>query len=232
MTTHVQQPNWVADSRPSLRLWFALLILPVLAVMAFAIFRPIQVLPRIALAPGYSFTDQDGARVTSEDMRGSLTLYTFSYSRCAADCADPSRYLASIQDDLTQLDTGGIPVRFVTISFDPEVDTPAVLTDYARRLGADPAQWRFITGDPDQLKNVIGNGFRAYYNREADGTYTFDNNFALVDGWGILRATYRGAPDPAIVRRDIGLILTEAANSTGVNRFAYEAAHLFLCYPR
>lgn len=232
MTTHVQQPNWVADTRPSLRLWFALLILPVAAVMAFVIFRPIQVLPRIALAPGYSFTDQDGARVTSEDMRGSLTLYTFSYSRCQADCADPSRYFASIQDDVAQLDTGGIPVRFVTISFDPAVDTPAVLTEYARRLEADPGQWRFITGDPDQLKNVIGNGFRVYYNREADGTYTFDNSFALVDGWGILRATYRGAPDPAIVQRDIGLILTEAANSTGVNRFAYEAAHLFLCYPR
>jgi protein SCO1/2 len=232
MTTEVQQPTWAADTRPSLRLWLALLSIPVLAVMAFAIFRPIQVLPRIALAPGYAFTDQDGERVTSEDMRGGLTLYTFSYSRCDADCADPSRFFQNIQPQIAQLDTGDIPVQFVTISFDPEADTPVALSEYARRLGADPERWRFVTGDADQLKNVIGNGFRVYYHREADGSYTFDSAYALVDGWGILRATYKGAPDPAILQRDIGLILTEARNSTGVNRFAYEAAHLFLCYPR
>ncbi len=232
MTTDIHQPTWVADSRPSLRLWLLLLLIPIVAVMAFVIFRPIQVLPRIALAPGYSFTDQDGNRLTSEDMRGGLTLYTFSYSRCEAPCPDPSRFFQGLQDDLAQIDTDGVPIKLVTISFDPAYDTPAVLTDYARRLDADPATWRFVTGDPDQLKNVIGNGFRVYYNPDADGQYTFDNTFALVDGWGILRATYRGIPDPDIIRRDIGLIVTETRNSTGVNRYAYEAAHLFLCYPR
>ena len=232
MTTNTHQPTWVADSRPPRRLWLALLLIPFVAVMAFAIFRPIQVLPRISLAPGYSFIDQDGNRLTSEDMRGGLTLYTFSYSRCEAPCPDPSRDLQRIQDDLALMETDGVPIQLVTISFDPDHDTPAVLNDYARRLDADPATWRFVTGDADQLKNVIGNGFRVYYNADENGQFVFDNAFALVDGWGILRATYRGVPDPEIIRRDIGLILKETRNSTGVNRYAYEAAHLFLCYPR
>ena len=55
----------------------------------------------------------------------------------------------------------------------------------------------------------------------------------LVDHLGIMRAEYRtGALDPALLARDVNLLLEEAANSQGVVRLGYEAAHLFLCYPR
>jgi protein SCO1/2 len=55
----------------------------------------------------------------------------------------------------------------------------------------------------------------------------------LVDGSGIIRAEYRTAtPDMAIIERDINLLLEEAENIDGPSRYAYEAAHLFLCYPR
>ncbi|HXF61007.1 MAG TPA: hypothetical protein VNK95_05280, partial [Caldilineaceae bacterium] len=94
-------------------------------------------------------------------------------------------------------------------------------------------RWRFITGKPEQLKTVIGGGFGVYYNRNDDGSYTFDPVFVLVDGWGIQRAVYRTpTPDPAILARDVGLLVREAQNSRGINRYAYEAAHLFLCYPK
>ena len=60
-----------------------------------------------------------------------------------------------------------------------------------------------------------------------------DPVFALVDGWGVLRAVYRTAtPDVEILKRDLRLVVQEVQNSTGVNRYAYEAAHLFLCYPK
>lgn len=236
MTTNVQQPVWVADARPPSRLWLALLALPLvliaLGAVAFAVFQPIQVLPRIALAPGYSLVDQDGRRLTSEDMRGRLVIYNFTYTGCGEGCPQTSAVMQQLQAALADVDTDDIPVQFVTISFDPEVDTPAQLRAYADALGADTARWSFATGDPTLLKYVIGGGFRTYYNREDNGSFTFDPVFALVDGWGILRATYRTAsPDPAILRRDLGLIVQEARNRDGVNRYAYEAAHLFMCYP-
>ena len=52
-----------------------------LGVMAFTIFEPIQVLPRIRLAPGFAMTDQAGDRLTSEDLRGEIVLYSFAYTR-------------------------------------------------------------------------------------------------------------------------------------------------------
>jgi len=55
----------------------------------------------------------------------------------------------------------------------------------------------------------------------------------LVDGLGIMRAEYRtGAPAPELIARDVNLLVKEAANSDGIARLGYEAAHLFLCYPR
>ena len=237
MTTNVHQPAWVADVRPSIRLWYVLLALPILAVMAFAIFQPIQVLPRISLAPGYSFIDQTGARFTNEDLRGKLVIYSFTATRCEAPCVQTTPYFQTLQAQLAEADTQGLPLEFVTISVDPKHDTPAVLADFAGSFQADPDRWHFITGEPTQLKNVIGGGFSTYFHSPSDAQgsadVAVDPVFALVDGWGILRAVYRTAtPDPAILRRDLGLVASEVTNSQGVNRYAYEAAHLFLCYPR
>ena len=69
--------------------------------------------------------------------------------------------------------------------------------------------------------------------QQEDGTFKFDPAFILVDGWGIMRAEYRtAAPEVDLIMRDIDLVTTEARNSTGAARYAYEAAHLFVCYPR
>ncbi|MCC9077716.1 SCO family protein [Litorilinea aerophila] len=214
-------------------LWASLLALPILGLLAFVIFQPIQVLPRIALAPGYAFVDQNGQRLTSEDLRGRLALYTFTYTGCLAPCPDPGVALARLQQELADLDTGSLPLSFVTISFDPDRDDPAALRRYGAQLGMDPARWHGVTGQEPFLKQVIGGGFGVYYQRQDDGSFQFDPTFVLVDGWGIIRARYRTAtPDVERLRRDIGLVVREVENSRGIQRYAYEAAHLFLCYPK
>ena len=70
-----------------------------------------------------------------------------------------------------------------------------------------------------------------YYGPSDDGGFDYDPAMMLVDGWGILRAEYR-TPTPKLetVVRDVRLLIDEAENSEGVARYAYEAAHLFLCY--
>jgi protein SCO1/2 len=141
--------------------------------------------------------------------------------------------MKELQQELAELDTGGVPVELVTISFDPARDTPARLQAYAAELGADTSNWHFVTGEAARLKSIIGGGFGTFYAAREDGTFEFYPTFALVDGWGILRAKYRtAAPDPAIVKRDIKLVVEELNNSDGASRYAYEAAHLFLCYPK
>ncbi len=218
------------------RWWHVLLLalaLMALGLVLFVTLQPVQVLPRMTLAPGYALIDQDGNQITSEDVRGKLTLYNFTYAGCSApECPETGASMAALQEQIKGIDTQGIPVRLITISFDPAHDTPQVLKEWAQSNGADPAVWKVATGDPTRLKNIIGAGFSTYYGEDGAGGWEFDPAFVLVDGNGIIRTKYRSAtPDPAVFERDLGLVVKEVANSTGASKLAYDAAHLFLCYP-
>ncbi len=206
----------------------------VLAALAFKVFQPVQVVPRIRLAPGFSLRDQDGQRLTNEDLRGQFVIYNFTYTRCPEPCGNLNQTMQEIQSRLDELELGGVSTSFVTISFDPDYDTPEVLRTFADSLGADTTQWKFATtSDQTILKAIIGGGFEAYYNQKDDGTFAFDPKFVLVDGWGIVRGEYRyqtQVPDTERILRHIGVLAEEVQNSQGAASLAYEAAHYFLCY--
>ena len=213
---------------------YGFLGLLVLSAIAFKVFQPVQVVPRIRLSPGFSLTTQEGNRLTNEDLRGQFVLYNFIYTGCPEPCNNLNSTMQEIQTRLDEVDLGGIPVKFVTISFDPENDTPEKLAAYAANQAADPDQWFFATtDDPVLLKTIIGGGFEAYYQQKEDGSFTFDPKFVLVDGWGIIRGEYKYqtmTPDADRILRHMGVMAEEVRNSQGAATLAYEAAHYFLCY--
>jgi protein SCO1 len=214
--------------------WFVYIALALflVIVLAFIIFRPILVLPRITLAPGFALIDQDGNRLTNEDMRGKIVLYNITHTTCEPPCGQTSQTMKEVQGRLGEIDSGIYPIEFVTISLDPERDTPEVLRTYAESLGADLDQWHFLTGPVDRLKMVVGGGFNLYFDHKEDGRLVYDPALMLVDGVGILRAEYiTGDPGADRVLSDIEYLLDEIENSDGANKLAYEAAHLFMCYP-
>ena len=214
-------------------LFYGAIFLAAASIIAFATFRPIQVLPRITLAPGFVLTDQDGHALTNEDLRGQIVLYNFTYTRCRATCVQTSPIMRAVQNQLSDVITDGVTITLVTVSFDSEYDKPDVLRAYATELGADTAHWLFLSGDANRVKYMLGDGFNVYYAPNARGTFDFDPVFVLVDGWGIMRADYRNQlPTSDRIIRDMGLLAQEVKNSVGIGKYAYEAAHLFLCYPR
>jgi protein SCO1/2 len=211
-----------------------LIALLLLGVAAFVIFQPIKVLQRMYLAPGYVLTDQNGELLNNENMRGHFVMYNFTYSGCREpECQQLDVVMKELQDRLDEAETADTPVSLVTISFDPEHDTPDVLRAYAGELDADTGQWSFVTGDPTRLKYIIGSGFSVYYNQKEDGTWQFSPTMVLVDGWGIVRAIYNDRQRPINVDNMIEHLTglqKEVAASDGVGKLGYEAAHLFLCY--
>ena len=202
------------------------------SVFAFVTFQPIQVLPRVRLAPGFSLIDSDSQIVTSEDLRGRFVLYSFSYSSCET-CDSMDETMLEIQEGLGSADVRGLPVRLVTISVDPE-DTPATLAAYADSRGADPDIWTFASVEDDRfLADVVAGGFNTYFAPEDDGSIKLDKSFVLVDGAGIIRNEYKyqtQTSDTERILRHLGVLAEEVENSTGAASLAYEAAHLFLCY--
>ncbi|HNO93764.1 MAG TPA: SCO family protein [Anaerolineales bacterium] len=205
-----------------------------IAAFAFKVFQPIQVLPRMRLSPAYSFINQDGETVTSEDLRGQFVLYSFTYTNCPAPCYNMGETMKEVQARLNEVDLGGIPVSFVTISIDPDRDTPEALKTYGTDLGANFGEWMFVTTtNKALLKTIVGSGFETYYEDKGNGSFALDPGYVLVDGWGIIRAEYRYSTevsDADRIIRHMGVLADEVKNSKGSTKLAYEAAHLFLCY--
>lgn len=212
-------------------------VLGVLLVGAFlfAAIQPIKVLPRIRLAPGFSMVDQAGAPLTSENGRGRLTLYAFSYAGCGTECEPINTTMREVRDRVpVEVDLGGTELRLVTVSFDPARDDQETLAEAAASSGADGDVWRWATPGPSLTKTVVGSGFGVFYDAQEDGSFRFDPTFVLVDGWGVIRGQYRYQTlvnDADKLVRHIGILGDELRNSKGVVSLAYEAAHIFMCYP-
>jgi protein SCO1/2 len=162
----------------------------VISAFAFKIFQPIKVLPRMQLSPAFSLVDQDSARLTSEDLRGQFVLYTFAYTNCPEACTAINDTMKEVQSRLSEVELDGISVSFVTISMDPQRDTPEALNAYAQSINANTEQWKFATTTNETLlKTIIGSGFETYYEKKEDGSFALLSLW--VDGWGIVRAEYR-----------------------------------------
>ena len=112
-----------------------------------------KLLPRATIlepgdaVPDVSFTDQTGASRRLSDWRGKVVALTFIYTRCPIPnfCPLMDRHFAAVQRQVKAEALLDSRVHLVSISFDPEHDTPEVLAKHAARVGADPGQWSFVT---------------------------------------------------------------------------------------
>lgn len=206
--------------------------------LSFMLFRPIQVVPRLGPAPTFRLTDQLGRPVTYLDLIGRIVIFGFIATQGDETAPTATDSMRRLGEALRRRGWLGERVRLVTLTFDPEHDTPEVLRAYASAQQAEPGEWLFLTGEPDALRAVIGGGFGVYYRKlqATDGSsqviFSHTSKFVLVDAQGLIRAEYQGPALPiARAIRDIELLQREAS-ATGIARYAYEAAHQFLCYPR
>jgi protein SCO1/2 len=97
--------------------------------------------------PDQELVDQDGSRFRLSSLRPAVVLLTFIYTRCPLPeyCPRMDARFAEVQRSVEAGRVPG-PVRLVSVSFDPDFDTPAELSRHAGRAGANPAVWRFATG--------------------------------------------------------------------------------------
>jgi protein SCO1/2 len=105
--------------------------------------------------PEFSLIERSGRQITPADLRGKVWIVDFFYTECPDTCPLQSAHMARLQDELAQEPDA----RLVSISVDPEHDTPEVLAEYAARYGADPDRWLFLTGSKDTIYQLAVDGF-------------------------------------------------------------------------
>jgi protein SCO1/2 len=166
-----------------------------------------QRLPYIAPAPTFALTSQDGTPVALADFRGKVVAVTFIYTSCMDTCPVLTALMAYVQDRLGP--DFGKRIAFVSITVDPERDTPEVLKRYAERFGADLNGWAFLTGDPAAIRDVVLR-YGAFATKNAGGQVDHTFLTSIVDRSGTLRVQYLGVRfDPDEFRRDLLSLVKE-----------------------
>jgi protein SCO1/2 len=155
----------------------------------------------IGPAPQFTLTSQDGMPVTLASLLGKVVAVTFIYTECPDICPLLTQKMVQVQDELGA--DFGAKVAFVSISLDPEHDTPEVLKDYAQFWGAKLDGWGFLTGSVEAVRDVTRH-YGVFFAKKEDGSVDHTQLTTLVDAEGQMRVQYLGARfDPEELRRDL-----------------------------
>lgn len=217
------------------------------AILAFVLLKPVKVMPVLAQAPSYSLTDQNGQPFDAASLDGKVVVYDFIYTSCTTVCPAMTGQMLRMQRELEAAGQLGSDVELVTITFDPERDTPQRLTEYAAGVGADTTTWHWLTGDTIAIKQLVGGDFGVYFEKVApeemagmegheghdmSGMYDFVHAtvFVLVDADGRIRAEYDGMSDVEQVVADAGRVVREQ-EAGPLTAPIYQLAHLVRAYP-
>jgi protein SCO1/2 len=121
--------------------------------------------------PDCVLTNQSGQPFHPGEFKGSALAFTFFYTRCPLPtfCPLMNRNLAAVQEAL-QSNVTRTNWQLLSISFDPEFDTPAHLADFARLYQSDPRHWNFATSGPEEI-HQLGGGFGLRFWHENGAIY-------------------------------------------------------------
>jgi protein SCO1/2 len=136
--------------------------------------------------PDFTLTDESGRAVRLSDYRGRVVALDFIYTRCPLPdvCPRLSANFAALQKRVPDL-------ALLSVTIDPEFDKPAVLAEYARRYGAVPERWRFLTGSLDDVRRVASYFGLLFWNEESMIAHTAAT--AVVDREGRLAGLVEGS---------------------------------------
>lgn len=174
--------------------WGAL-ILTVLAIAGAFIYKRLQTapvsLPIIGPVGEFALTNQHGKTVSAADLRGKVWIANIVFTRCAGPCPLMTKAMKEIQDSTDPR------VRLVTLTTDPDNDTPEVLKRYGEKFGVDFNRWSFLTGSKDQIARLAVNGLKlvaqekpAAERESPADLFIHSTLFVIVDQAGNLRAAY------------------------------------------
>jgi protein SCO1 len=145
-------------------------------------------------APAFALEDAEGRAVSLEDFRGKVVVLHFVYTRCPDVCPLHAERIAEIQEMVNQTPMREL-VQFVTITTDPEHDTPEVMREYGPAHGLAPANWTFLTSGPNRPEDTTRNlaeRFGHKFTRTEDGYQVHGVVTHVVDREGRWQANFHG----------------------------------------
>ena len=128
----------------------------------------------------FTLTERSGRSLGTKDLRGQVWVASFFFSSCPGSCRAQNLELLALHNQYAKKG-----VKFVSITCDPLVDTPAKLSEYAATLGAPADSWYFLTGDLKYIRRVGAEIFRVWVDERGHM-----DRFIVVDRWGNVRGHF------------------------------------------
>lgn len=143
----------------------------------------------------YPFTNELGRAVSLNDFRGQALAITFFFTRCPLPefCPRLSKNFQAASQKLAAMPSGPTNWHFLSVSFDPAFDTPAMLKAYGESYQYDPRHWSFLTGPADQIAELARQSGVSY--QLADGTINHNFRTLIVDAAGHLQTVFPTSGD-------------------------------------
>ncbi len=184
-----QDDSWIEDIK---LIQAASLHLPAMAGFARAPSPETRRLKEGDLLPDFHLVDQMNRPLSAKAFGGKTVLLTFIFTRCPVPnfCPLISRNFEHLAKEIKQEAALANRVRLLSISFDPEFDTPEMLARYGKAFSDDAELWRFATGQPAEIEKLT-HGFSVYVQAEA-GTLNHGLCTVLVDPSGTIKKIWRG----------------------------------------
>lgn len=177
-------------------IWAAVLVagVGVFAAQRVAIQEASAVEGDLGRVPAFKLTNQAGKQVSERDFAGKVWVASFVFTRCASVCPMLTANFRDLQQTLRDVPD----IAYVSISVDPEYDTPSVLSAYAARFDADVTRWQFLTGPLADIERTVVNGFKMHIGDRKplahDPTLVeimHGEHFVLVDQSGTIRGYFQ-----------------------------------------
>jgi protein SCO1 len=143
----------------------------------------------------YKFTNELGQSVSFNDFRGQALAITFFYTRCPLPnfCPRLSMNFQEASQKLEAMTNTPTNWHFISVSFDPEFDTPEILRSYGNNYHYDPAHWSFFTGPPEKIAELAHASGVEY--KASDGTINHNFRTLIVNAQGHLQMIFPTSGD-------------------------------------
>ena len=151
-------------------------------------------LPVLRTLSSMELVDQEGEPVNLQTFRGQPWFANIIFTRCPGPCARMTQKMRQLQEALP---AEASEVQLVSLTTDPDFDTPEVLSQYARKFQADTRSWKFLTGTKEEIVRVSTQEWLLVMLEKGEAERESPNDIflhstltVLMDGLGRIRGTY------------------------------------------
>jgi len=165
-------------------------------------------------APDFLLTNQDSILISNDDMIGKVYVLEFFFTRCPDICIEMNQNMKLLDEEFGDSNDFGI----ISITIDPNNDTPSILKKYSEALDIKSQNWHFLTGEKDYIYDLANIGFNIFANQNSNfiGGFEHQGYFALIDKDGYIRSRkdsfgnpimyYLGINDINAIQQGIGML--------------------------